>query len=228
MIADVLTYAANNGILDSALTLAAVGRSRPGVGFIAKADPRAFMLPNDEMPPMDPPIGGQVTEERTFDMLGFGAQHPGAAEYFVVAGFATVVSAVHRLSITDPRGPLGWPACALLPPGSADLRRSLPPPAAEGLVARPYYDKSPSIEGALRRTVRIALPFLNLVAFRLDPKGGGCAGSFLLSAERSGSEDLAWFSASMALLMPPPGLGRWRVFAFAGDASAAPFDVTIA
>src|SRR4026207_806078 len=94
MVADMPTYYANNGILDNALEGVLVRRDAPGVRFMMKIDPHAIMLADTPLPaPADSRhLQGAVTEERTLDLLGYGAAHPGAAAYHLFAAFSQWVS----------------------------------------------------------------------------------------------------------------------------------------
>jgi hypothetical protein len=217
MTADMPTYQSTEGILDDALTVIAVRRDRPAVRVVAKLDPRALMMPNTPLPPIDPSIGGHITEQRVLDLNGFGLPHAGRAEYFIVAGFAGAMSDVHGLSVTHQGGILPAPPCAMLERAEQALRSRHAAPSQHGLVVKASGGAPLAVEGVLRQPVARGTPFLCIAAFARSALLDASAAVFQLPAERSGEDYLCWFHVPLSRLVPAPQPGRWTLLVFAGD-----------
>jgi hypothetical protein len=227
MTADMETYRRTDGILDDALTVIAVRRDRPAVRMVAKLDPRALMMPNTPLPPMDPSIGGRISEQRVLDLNGFGLSHPGQAEYFIVAGFADAVSEVQRLRITHQDAILPAPPCATLARAEQALRNRYAAPGRQGLQVDVSTGALPAVAGVLRQPAARGAPFLCIIALPRSSMHEASAAVFQLPAERSGEDNLAWFQVPLSRLVPAPTSGRWTVLVFAGDERSGAIDVLI-
>jgi hypothetical protein len=240
MVADMQTYYANNGILDNALDIVLVRRDAPGVQFVAKIDPHALMLPDPLIPP--PPPGtdlaraGFIKEEREFDALGFGVRHDGAADYYVLASFAGLVTQPVLLSVEDRLHAMPGGEVIKTPLLTAEITRMLPfPPMSRGVVVQMKADPAPRVDGALRVAMpsrkipgdKQMGPFLTIVAVCLSPTGGMSTGSFIVDARGAGEDSIAQFSIPLALLLPNPRSGRYRILAFSDDQYAPPVDAMV-
>jgi hypothetical protein len=239
MVANMVVYHANDGILDKALNVVLVRRDGPGVRFLAKIDPQALMLPDRPLPPprVDPAQDpSRVLEERTLDPLQYGVPHEGAADYHVFATFAHWITEPEPLSIQHARCSLPVDPHGRAPGLSPDQERALPPiPALRSVVARPSTEGDLRIEGAFRT----ALPhprfqgeptppaFVTLVAVRLAATGGVAAGSFVVDAREEGPDRVARFSIPLTQLGTWLQPGAYQVLVFSGDERAAPLTVNI-
>jgi len=228
MTADMDTYQRTDGVLDDALTVIAVRRDRPAVRVVAKIDPRALMMPNTPLPPIDPAIGGHIVEQRVLDLNGFGIPHAGQAEYFIVAGFAGALSEVHGLHVTHQGGILPATPCAMLERPDQALRDRHAAPQRHGLVAVVSAGPVPAVEGVLRQPSARGTPFLCVAAFPRSSTLEGSAAVFQLPAERVGEDHLSWFHLPLSRLVPAPQPGRWTVLVFAGDERSSAIDAIIA
>ncbi len=226
MTADMAVYHAVNGILDRALEVVLVRRDRPGLRFLAKIDPRAYMRPEPPLPPPDPASAGvRVTEERTFDLLDYGATHYGGASYNVFATFASASTDVRPLLIEDRSHSHPFRPPEAAPPLPEDAEPPLPePPRQSGLVAAVARRGGFRVEGALREAVRPPrfasepppAPFVTIVVAHLGPRGGARGGSFAVEAKVDGRDHVARFSIPIDRFAPPES-SPCRAFLFSGD-----------
>ncbi len=238
MVADMETYYANNGILDQALNIVCVRRDYPGVSYVAKIDPHAHMLDEPPLPApeTDQEMTGYVSEEREFDMLGFGAKHEGAAEYYILAAFAKWISDPVALTIENQKHSLPAVKTSMAPPPAKDVAARLPePPPHRNVLARIVGEKEPSIDGSLRvakRQPRFPMDppppaFVTIVAVRLVPTGGVFAHSLELKPVTKGNELVAQFSIPLKTIVPKLEPGPYRILVFSADEKAAPMDIVI-
>ncbi|MGR8931676.1 MAG: hypothetical protein ACU836_13625 [Gammaproteobacteria bacterium] len=240
MLADMPTYYANNGILDNALQVILVRRDAPGVGFLAKQDPRGLFYEDDPLPmPSNPEdLQGFIREQRRFELLDYGLEHDGAASYYVFASFARWISEISPLEVIHPQHSLAAQSAELLPPLSPSIQRNIPaPPPQQGVWAHCVgQGDAMRIEGMLRTAKRkprflheVPSPlFISIVAVNLEMKGGASAGSFLLDAQQdSHGNHTAVFSIALSQLAPKLNAGPTRFMVFCGDLKANPVDVHI-
>lgn len=194
---------------------------------------------------------GLYTESRTLDPLDYDGRHPGAATYWALAAFARHHTATFPLAVTDPRGPLGPLPVSPAPVLPADAITTIYPlPGLPGVVARVVLrDGTPRVEGAFLGAVPVVtppvsvsvsmstptptptpmptVPFVTVVALRLEPTGGVSAGSFVLDPLPPGSAPAGRFSIPLASVAPRLAGGVIRVLVFAGDERADPVDVLL-
>lgn len=240
MVADLPTHLANKGIPDTALDIVMVRRDGPGVGLVSTLDPSAIMLPDEPLPP--PPPGtdlenaGFISESRTFDILGFDAEHDGAADYFVFASFAGRLSSLHTLSIIHPSHRLpdsDFPQAPGVPFDTGET--PVPPPIAPGVVARLSNGEEMKVDGALR-IERSASPFsdtefppafVTVLAVRVDANGGVSGASFTVPAEVDGNEYVGAFSIPLSRLAPELEPGNYFLLVFSGNHQAKHINVVI-
>lgn len=224
--ADPDAYYATNGSLDEALTLAAVRRDRPGVILVASVDPEALLYPNPPLPRPAEPQAWTVEQTHRLELMGFGGQrHPGAARYTLLAGFADAVTEGGDLEIQSAaRAPVLTGLIEHPAPGRATAETPGLTCAMEdgalgqqlvGRLARP--DQTAVLEGG----------YVNFVAFRLAPDGGGFAGSARVRLRRDGELLTGDYVTPLERFEPPPRSGRHRVYAFSGDLAAEPVDVLV-
>ncbi len=237
MVADMKTYSANNGLLDKALDVVLVRRDAPGLRVIAKIDPKVWMRPETLLPPSTPGINlnnaGFIKEERQLDVLGFGATHEGAADYFVLSSFAGWVTQPVPLLVEDKSHSLAAGHTLIAPLLTSDVKKIIPqPPASRGVLFQIKEGPVTRIEGGLRVAVQSSkfpgekpsAPFVTIVAVRLAPKGGISTGSFLVDADTEGGEYIAQFSIPVTLLTAQPNPGKYLVFVFSSDECAKPLN----
>ncbi len=240
MVADMQTFNANNGILDKALDIALVRRDAPGLQFVAKLDPHVWMEPETPLPP--PPPGtdldnaGFIQEEREFDVLDFGAEHDGAADYYVLASFAGWISQPAPLDVENESHSLVASEAMPAPPLTSDEKITVPsPPDIPGIVVQINEGGLTRIEGGLRLPIKPAKfpdeeasePFVTIIAVRLAPNGGMSGGSFFVDADFEGMDHVAQFLVPLSFLSPKPDTGNYRVFVFSGDEYAEPLEVEV-
>ncbi len=239
MVADMQAYTANNGILDTALDLALIRRDGPGLKFISKLDPNVWMEPETPLPPAppgtDPDNAGFINETREFDVLDYGAEHDGAAEYYVLASFAGWISQVAPLAVEDKSHSLPPGDALPAPPLTFEEKvRIIDPPDTPGMAVQ-ISDGETHIEGGLRvikKTPKFpgeqaADPFVTIIIVRLAPAGGMWGGSFSVDFDIKGKDSIAQFSipfAAVSLHLEP---GKYCVFVFSGDESADPLDFQV-
>jgi hypothetical protein len=228
--ADARTYWDNQGVIDEALQILLVRRDRPGLLFVAKSDPAAMMLPS-------PPLSGRPSEEElarakdrvsqksSYDVLAYGRQHRGAAEYFVIAAFADAWAGPARLRVVDPNGPMAPEQ------REVDLTQATawnePIPAARGVIVRTGEMAGyPAVLGAFRTSAPKndgVAPFATIVLSRLGPKGGTLQRQFRLAYRQDREDVVGGFAVPISALdplNPTIGSGRYAVFAFVGEESA--------
>ena len=237
MKADMDTYMANQGILDKALNLVLIRRDAPGVRLVATTDPHVHMLPDQPVmltPGTDLTKAGTISGKREYDVLGFGAMHDGAADYYVVAAFARWVTEPVPLAITHKEYSLQMSEVSFASafPLVFDKNTLVPPPSP-GLLARLFRGKDILIQCALRIAIRepkfpqepVPPPFVTLVAVRLSSTGGVFARSFLLDADSDGRYYVALFSIAFREIVKNPEKGRYRILVFSGDTMALPLEL---
>jgi len=242
MVADMPTYYANNGILDKAMELFLIRRDAPGIQQIAKLDPHAIMDPDTPLPPPVPgeEPSGLISEERTLDGLAYGAEHQGAADYFVVGVFAGYLSDPQRTSIVADFQRLPAATTQKIPPYVEDKKHKLLPlPLEPGIAARPQTEPVAGVEGAFRIAEHPAYmdgepatpPFVTIVAARIDPQGGVSSGSFIVDSTIEKTieklNQIGQFFIPFGLLTPEPAPGHYRVIVFCGDYRAQPFEMEV-
>jgi len=230
MDADMPTYWDTNGIIDEALSVLLLRHDRPGMLAVAKIDARAIMLPNPPLPgrPSDQEMArdtARVTEEKHYDILDYGGQHLGSADYFVVATFADAWAAPRRLRVTDPaRAKLPNPDEAQLAPAEGFNEA---PPSARGVVARiTELAGHTSVVGTFRIGVDGAgrtAPFLSIVIAHLRTRGGRFERQLRLPTARENGDVVGGFSVPLSMLRPgveelAPGF--YALFAFVGNEAA--------
>ncbi len=240
MVADIQTYNANNGILDKALNIALVRRDAPGLKFVSKLDPHVWMEPETPLPP--PPPGtdlenaGFINEERKFDMLDYGMEHDGAADYYVLASFAEWIAQVAPLAIENKTHSMAAEEAMPAPPIMSDEKITIPsPPDIPGIVAQINDKGLTRIEGGLRVPIKppkfpdeqASEPFVTIVVVRLAPSGGMAGGSFFVDSDFEGKDHVAQFMIPIASFSSNSEPGKYRVFVFSGDEIAEPLDFQV-
>jgi hypothetical protein len=243
--ADMRTYYDNDGILPDALELILVRRDKPGVRFVAKVSPYVWLYKREPLPrPSDEEIErdtGRVSEENVYDPLDYGATHPGSADYYALAAFASAVDGPKTLRVTSAARSLPSGALTRAPILSPEAAAALPPPIVErGVVAQVnFWDGELFVQGWLRTPIRggesvlpglEAPPFVTVVAVRLDTRGGTCAGAFTIPNEDigdDGEDHVSGFAIPLSWLVPPPLPGDYRIFVFAADEKAPPIHVAV-
>jgi hypothetical protein len=237
MLADMPTYYANNGNIDRAMEVFLVRRDAPGIRQLAKIDPHAMMEPEIPLPPPVPgkKPAGFIKEERDLDVLAYGARHEGGADYYAVGILAGRMSDPQPLSIDDQHRRLPAMPVRNAPP-LVHCKSAITPPSSGGIVARPGTGPVSGIEGAFRVRLKpsarkqgkeMRLPFVTVIAARIDPHGGVSSGSFQVQAREAGRHWTGKFSIPASLLIPRPVPGRYRVLVFSGDEISQPVDMDI-
>lgn len=231
-----------DGALDQALEIVLVRRDLPGVRFVTTFDPDALdvtvaPLPRD--PPPQPTPGavvgsGVFREERAFDLCDHGARHPGSADYYVFAAFATVYTDPRPMRVEHPRAVLpGWPMHVLpeVPP-STDTRPM--PPSRPGVALAYRDDDGPArVVGAFRCVARpvpgagAAPPFLTVVVIHRVPRGGVSAATFAAPPCFLGDDHIGTFSIPLDAVLSEARPGPCRILVFCGDELSAPVDAVL-
>jgi hypothetical protein len=228
--ADARAYWDNQGVLDEALQILLVRRDRPGLLSVAKIDPGAMTLPAPPLPgrPSEKDLSrdtSRVSQVKVYDVLAYGREHRGAAEYFVLAAFADAWAGPARLKVVDPAGPMAPEQ------READLIEA-PPwkepiPATHGLAVRiGELAGHPAVFGTFRTSATRSErgePFVTIVLARLCPKGGTLQRQFRLTSARDRNDVWGGFAVPLSALdsINPLPLGRYALFTFVGDESAA-------
>jgi hypothetical protein len=234
--ANARTYWDNQGILDQALSIVLVRRDRPGLMTVAKVDPSAMVMPPSPLPdrPSDEALardGARVTEQKSYDVLAYGRQHPGAADYFVVATFADAWAGPVRLGVTDPSGPLApTPDVSGLAAATAQAQGQAENPAipsSPAVVTRlGEQGGKPAIVGGFRVPAdKGPDPFVTLLLANLRTTGGTLVRQFRLPARQDNADLVGGFAVPLSALdtpNPSPAAGRYVLFAFVGDQAAVP------
>jgi hypothetical protein len=232
--ADARTYWDNQGILDQALSIVLVRRDRPGLMAVAKVDPSAMMMPPSPLPgrPSDEALArdsARVTEQKSYDVLAYGRQHPGAADYFVVAAFADAWAGPVRLRVTDPSSSHGpTPDVSGLVAAAAQAEAQNPAiPSSPAVVVRlgEHGGKAAIVGGFRAPSDKLPNPFITLLLANLRPTGGTLVRQFRLPVRQDNTDLVGGFAVPLSALdtpNPAPAAGRYALFAFVGDQAAAP------
>lgn len=239
MCADMATYYATNGIIDRALQVVLVRRDAPGVGFMAKTDPKALWLPE---PPLHTPadvnsLPGQVSEQREFRLTDYDARHDGAASYFVLGTFALWASEPQPMEIDHPDRSVGagdaWPAPQRTP---LTERLFASRPRSRGIWAGAVDGPPQRIDGAMRVPFKLPRfrgdvafgPWVTVLVWQPSTTGLVAALSQQLEPRSEGMDHVAAFSVDVGRLAPRLAPGRARAWVFSGDHISAPIDFEVA
>lgn len=239
MTADALVYYSNNGILDRALQVVLVRRDAAGVGFLAKTDPRALLLPEAPLPvpPDVASLKGMVREQREFRLTDYGASHDGAASYFVLATFARWAGEPLPMEIDHVERSVGAGEALPVPPRTPGTERLFASrPRAQGVWAGIVDGPPQRIDGALRVPFRLPRfrggvasgPSVTVVAWQPGNEGRTAALSLQLEPRSEGTDYVAAFSIPLERLAPRLAPGPARAWVFSGDHRCAPFDFEVA
>ena len=228
--ADARTYWDNQGVIDEALQIMLVRTDRPGLLFVAKSDPAAMMQPSSPLPgrPSVEELArspAHVVQKNSYDVLAYGRQHRGAAEYFVVAAFSDAWSGPTRLKVVDLDGPM------VPEQREADLplanQWNEPIPAGHGVSVKiGEIAGHPAVFGAFRTNAAKhdgGVPFATIVLARLGPTGGTLQRQFRLAYTRDKEDVIGGFVVPLSTLdelNQSVGPGRYVVFAFVNGESA--------
>lgn len=233
MVADMSTYYANNGIIDNALEVVLVRRDAPGVRLLAKIDPHAIMLPDAPLPPPTSKrdLEGAVAEERTLDLLDYGAQHPGAAAYHVFAAFSRWVSDPQPLVVEHTARHPGAPARPLPDDVPRPPIRTAPHSLALELRVVKGHG-GPFFEGGARWALQPGndappINHLTLVIAQLAPQGGVSTFCCELDPQLDAGTWAAVFSIPVTKFEPAPKPGPARLLAFCGTHYSRTGDVVL-
>jgi hypothetical protein len=239
--ADPELHRALDGALDQALDIVLVRRDRPGVRFVTTFDPRALDVTVPPIAPGTPPqptpgavSPGVFREDRTFDLHDHGAAHPGSAEYYVFAAFATAYTDPRPMRIEHPRAVLPGQPMHELPTAHETSDTAVMPPATPAVMASYRLDAAgPRVVGAFRGRARAAVgsvsppPFITVVVIHRRPLGGVSAASFVAPPYLIEHDHVGTFSIPLAAVLPEARPGPCRLLVFCGDELAAPIDAIL-
>lgn len=239
MCADMAIYYANNGIIDRALQVVLVRRDAPGVGMLAKTDPKALWLPE---PPLHAPPGvqdlpGEVSEHREFRLDDYDVRHDGAARYFVLGTFARWAAGPLPMEIAHPGRSVGAGDAGPAPPRTPRTERLFASrPLAPGVFAAAVQGPPQRIDGALRVPFSLPRfrgdaahgPWVTVVVWQPSASGPVAALSQRLEPRTEGTDHVAAFSIEVERLAPRLDPGRARAWVFSGDHVGAPIDFEVA
>jgi hypothetical protein len=239
--ADPELHRALDGALDQALDIVLVRRDRPGVRFVTTFDPRALDVAIPPMAPDAPPqptpgavSPGVFREDHAFDLHDHGATHPGSAEYYVFAAFATAYTDPRPMRIEHPRRVLPALSFHELPSAEESSDTAVMPPSTPAVMASFRLDGlGPRVVGAFRCRARAAhgsvpeAPFVTVVVIHQRPRGGVSAATFIAPRYLLGSDHIGTFSIPLDAVLPEARPGPCRILVFCADELSAPIDAVL-
>jgi hypothetical protein len=173
-------------------------------------------------------------EDHAFDLHDHGATHPGSAEYYVFAAFATAYTDPRPMRIEHPRRVLPALSFHELPSAEESSDTAVMPPSTPAVMASFRLDGlGPRVVGAFRCRARAAhgsvpeAPFVTVVVIHQRPRGGVSAATFIAPRYLLGSDHIGTFSIPLDAVLPEARPGPCRILVFCADELSAPIDAVL-
>jgi len=239
MCADPRTYWDNNGLIYKALSVTLVRRDEPGLFFLDKIDPHVIMLPDEPLQgrPSDDQLDAEtwmVSETKLLDASDVLSTKHGSGEYFVTAAFSKWWAGLRAFRVSDPHGKASaseqpqhgpvmqaWPVRPFMPNAEPSVRLER---TREGSFLVFPFGSNMAIHNALDHSANLNA-WISVLGFKLDTRGGACAGVFDLGPTEKLPKVPSEVSIPISALDSRPDAGCWIFLGFVANEALPPNEI---